>query len=201
MSVNPADVVSFWLNDANDSPEALKLQSARWYRSDPDVDNEIRTEFGATLTQAESGQLDSWQQTAPGSVALVILLDQFTRNLSRGRATAWRNDTLALDIARSAVNTHSQFLGYSDLLLLYHPFHHAESRGAQQDAVRLFSELHDQAAAPWQPTLAGFRDFAINHAAIIQRFGRFPHRNQVLGRTSTPEEEEFLSQDKRRYGQ
>ncbi len=202
MSIEPDDVMQYWLGSAAHDPGAVPRQSKLWYGSDTTVDEEIRDRFGATLHQAETHQLRHWQTHAEGSLALVILLDQFTRNLSRGTAEAWHNDPLALAIAGQAVSREQHLaLPYVGRLFLYHPFHHAESLPMQHRYVELCKELHESVDGPWQEQLQSFQVYAESHAAIIQRFGRFPHRNRALGRTSTTMEISFLNEDSRTFGQ
>lgn len=200
--INPVAVVDYWLGDTERSPGAVRDKSRIWYGSSEKVDREIEDRFGEALRLAEAGKLQSWLATPTGQLASVILLDQFTRNLNRGTGDAWKNDGLALAIAEKCV-AGKDYLSLSTIgrVFLYHPFHHAESVSAQGKAVDLFEELYNEAPDDWRPPLKGFVDFAKRHHKIISRFGRFPHRNETLGRKSTSDEIEYLLGNRKNYGQ
>lgn len=200
--IKPQAVVDYWLGDTEQNPAAVREKSRFWYSSVAEVDAEIDEKFGEALLLAEKDKLPSWLETPTGQLASVILLDQFTRNLNRGSKDAWKNDDLALAIAEKCVSTRDHFsLSYFGRVFLYHPYHHAESVCAQENAIELFEELYNEAPVDWQSTLKGFVDFAKRHCEIIRRFGRFPHRNESLGRKSTSEEIEYLSENRKNYGQ
>jgi uncharacterized protein (DUF924 family) len=202
MKIKPQDVIDYWLGDAQTDPSAAEEKSKLWYGSSGLIDKQIRRVFGEALVLAESGALKPWQKSPDGQLALVILLDQFTRNVNRGSKDAWKNDARALTIASRCVEKKDhQALSYFGRVFLYHPFHHAESSAAQQKAVNLFDELFDEVPPEWQAPLKGHVDFAHSHSKIVLRFGRFPHRNETLGRASTPEEIEYLTENNRKYGQ
>ncbi len=200
MPPDPTAVLEYWLGDAAHDPRAVSKRTRLWYSSDPD--DTIRRRFGRWLTLAEENDLADWRESPRGSLAEIILLDQFTRNLNRGNPEAFRNDARALDLAESCIE-HGQHerLPIMGRVFLYHPFHHAESIVSQDRAVQLFRSLHEAVPGDWQPAVKGFLDYAIGHRDIIYRFGRFPHRNEALGRTSTPDEIEYLQRNHRRYGQ
>lgn len=200
--ISARDINDYWVGDSASSPAAFSKQTRLWYRANPGIDAHIRQTFGHALADAECGRLASWQANPHGSLALVILLDQFTRNLNRGTSQAWRNDPAALEVAMHAVAHHqAPALSIPGRIMLYHPLRHAESPDAQQQAIELFQQLHDDAEALWKETLLRMVHAAENHARIIHSFGRFPHRNALLGRTSTPAEIDFLQRDSRSYGQ
>ncbi len=200
--ISARDINDYWVGDTANSPAAFRKQTRLWYRANPGVDEYIRQTFGPALAEAECGHLASWQATPDGSLALVILLDQFTRNLNRGTQLAFRNDPAALEVALHAVAHHqAPALSMPGRIMLYHPLRHAESPDAQQQALELFQQLHDDAEITRKETLLHMLHSAENHARIIDTFGRFPHRNALLGRTSTPAEIDFLQRDSRSYGQ
>ncbi len=202
MPTDPSEIIDYWLGTDQNSVEAMKRQGKLWYTVSSETDNRIRTRFGATLNEAETGHLDDWQNTGEGSLALVILLDQFSRNLYRGSSDAYRNDEQAFDVADHAVATgQHHLLSVPARVMLYHPYHHAESESGQQKAVELFTELKNNSAPDWHDELENHLSFVRSHAETVRRFGRFPHRNTVLNRTSTPEEMAFLEKDSRSYGQ
>jgi uncharacterized protein (DUF924 family) len=191
------DVIRFWFGAAGDSPDA-RMQ--RWFRPDPAFDAEIRTRFGALVDEAAAGKLTGWPATARGALALVLVLDQFPRNIFRGTARAFAHDPQALEAARSAIaEGHDRELGFLERMFLLLPFEHSEDRATQEESVAAYAALHAEAVAAGAPagelqTLAGALDYAHRHKAIIDRFGRYPHRNAILERTSTGEEVDFLQQ-------
>lgn len=180
-------VLDFWFADGPDGNRRV------WFQRDDAFDTEIRTRFGALVTPAREGRLDGWASTPEGALALLIVLDQFPRNLFRGSAQAFAGDAHARAIARRAV-LHGRMdaaLAPAQRIFLYLPFEHAEDMAAQDVSVALFEGLRDHKthAAP-----GGSIDYAWRHRAVIARFGRFPHRNAALGRESTPAEFTYLSQ-------
>lgn len=190
-------VLTFWLG-APGAP--LADQQARWFRADPELDAQLRARFGHLVAAGARGELDGWRATAPGALALVILLDQFSRNIYRGSARAFAQDARALAVARAAIAAgHDRQVDLAVRPFFYLPFEHAEDRAVQRESVELFRRLRDDgvlAGAPTEVTgwLDAALDYAHRHAAIIERFGRYPHRNAVVGRASTPAELEFLKQ-------
>ena len=192
-------VLNYWLADAALSIEHARLQKKLWYRSSAEIDAEIKKEFSLLHEQAKRGELDSWRQTSESSLALVILLDQFTRHLYRGTAQAFSCDALALDIARHCPAPSSlPFIGQAFLL---HPYEHSEQKEVQSESIALFESLAEKADEEFQPMMLEFHRHAKEHCDIVTRFGRFPHRNKVLGRDSTEEELEFLAQSGKSFGQ
>lgn len=183
------DVLDFWFL-APDSP-GHGQQRAQWFRKDDAFDALIRSRFGDTLEQAVAGGLREWDQQGPaGTLARIIVLDQFTRNAWRDTPAAFSGDALALAAAQSLVAS-----GAADSLLpvqrwfAFMPFEHAEDARMQEQSVALFSAL-----AGAHPGFDGVLDYAHRHRGVIARFGRFPHRNAILGRASTPEEADYLLQ-------
>jgi len=175
-----AEVLDFWFG-APDSPERGRPRKAWFQKSEP-FDSEIRRRFLATWEQAARGELERWLATPLASLALVIVLDQFPRNMFRGTARAFSSDSLALAAARSMISREfDRLLSPAERLFAYLPFVHAEDLTAQRRSLALFQALD-----------SGYAD-ALRHYEIIARFGRFPHRNAMLGRESTAEEIEFLS--------
>jgi uncharacterized protein (DUF924 family) len=184
-------VLDFWFGEP--ATPAFGQASPRWFQRDDAFDAAIAQRFGATLEAARRGECDAWQATPLGALALVIVLDQFSRNTCRGRAHAFAADAQALEVARRLVASGAHF----DLptpehrAFAYLPFEHAESLDAQRESVRLF-EAH--ARETGQAGKGSYVDYAYRHAAVIERFGRFPHRNAALGRASTEAELAFLSE-------
>jgi uncharacterized protein (DUF924 family) len=173
--VNPQDVLHFWFEEAT---------PAQHFRQDPAFDAAIRRRFAEVRQAAIRGELAAWRDRSAGRLAEVIVLDQFSRNLFRDDARAFAADGMALVLAQEAIRAGAgRDLAPARLVFLYMPFMHAESRAIHVDAERLFR----------QPGLEDNYKFELKHKAIIDRFGRYPHRNRVLGRASTPEELEFLA--------
>ncbi|MVT29939.1 DUF924 family protein [Acidovorax citrulli] len=170
------DVLHFWF-DAT-TPE-------QWFRKDDAFDEAIRERFATLHRRASLGELWEWRTDAEGRLAEVIVLDQFSRNLLRGRAASFAQDGMALALAQEAIAQGLDAeLPPPRRAFLYMPFMHSESARIQAESVRLFTALG-------QPNNL---DYALQHQAIVDRFGRFPHRNAVLGRETTPEEALFLQQ-------
>jgi uncharacterized protein (DUF924 family) len=181
------DILDFWFADGPDTFRPA------WFRRDDAFDAEIRARFGAWLDEARAGAHDGLAASPEGALALAILLDQFPRNLFRGSAEAFACDAAAERMARAAVleRRHDRALTPTQRVFLYLPFEHAESLGTQDLSVALFEGLRDH---PDQARPGGVIDYAWRHRAVILRFGRFPHRNAVLGRPSTAAELAYLAQ-------
>ena len=172
--VTAADVVAFWREAG---PEL-------WFNKDAAFDAEIRRRFLATYEVAAAGQLTAWEATAEGALALLILLDQFPRNMFRGSARAFAADPLARAIAAGAlIRGFDAQVPANMRTFFYLPFEHSEDMADQERCIALYKAAGDAENLKW----------AELHADIIRRFGRFPHRNEVLGRASTPEEQAFLA--------
>ena len=169
---SPADVVAFW----------RAAGPKRWFEKDAAFDDDIRRRFLKLHEAASTGKLTDWEGNAAGTLALLILLDQFPRNMFRGQARAFASDPLALAIASRAIL--KGFDGaFPDLRgFFYLPFEHSENLADQEKGIAFYKAVDDADGLKW----------AEIHADIIRRFGRFPHRNAVLGRVSTPEEQAFL---------
>lgn len=170
----PQHVLSFWFEE---------LEPAQWWRVDPALDARIRDRFVKTLEAAKACELHGWRVTPEGRLAEIIVLDQFSRNIHRGTAAAFAADPLALALAQEAVAAGADLaLPPAQRGFVYLPFMHSESAAIHEVAVRLISSA----------ALAETLKAELAHQAIITRFGRYPHRNRMLGRVSTPEEEAFL---------
>ena len=193
-AVMPASIIAFWLGPSPADFDAAKLASKRWYTADEQLDREIRGTFGKAITEARAGALVDWEKTPDGALALVILLDQFTRNAYRGTAAAFSGDAAAREVATGALDRGLDCaLPIPGRLLLYHPFEHSEVLEDQRRSVALFSALVTESPAEWREYIESFLRYARAHLEVIERFGRFPHRNAALGRESTPAEQEWLA--------
>ncbi|MCC3428302.1 MAG: DUF924 domain-containing protein [Microcoleus sp. PH2017_01_SCD_O_A] len=181
------EVLDFWFGRSN-SPEFGKVQK-KWFEKDADFDTEVRSLFLAEYELAASGKLYSWQDSPENCLALIILLDQFPRNMFRENPQAFATDSKALAAAQHAVNNNfDRELLTVQKWFIYLPFEHSENLEHQEKSVELFRQLSGE------PDSNSVIDFAVRHFKIIERFGRFPHRNQILGRDTTPAEAEFLKQ-------
>jgi uncharacterized protein (DUF924 family) len=168
----PADILAFWREAGPD----------RWFTRDDAFDAEIRAKFLPTYEAAASGKLEPWEATAEGALALVIVLDQFPRNMFRGETRCYAADPLARAVANRALKRgYDQDVPEQERSFLFLPFMHSEDMDDQKRCVALYREAGDENLK-----------YAERHADIIRRFGRFPHRNAALGRTTTPEEQAFL---------
>jgi uncharacterized protein (DUF924 family) len=189
------EVLAFWFGALDADGRADAAHGARWWRKDPAFDAEIRARFGALHAAALTGGREAWRAAPRTCLAYVIVLDQFSRNLFRGDAQAFAGDTRALATARQAVDRgDDRALACDERGFLYMPFMHSEDRAVQQRSVQLYAAWLAEAPAPLHERLTGNLKYAQQHRDIVERFGRFPHRNAVLGRASTPEELTFLEQ-------
>lgn len=177
ISNHPAalQVLDFWYG----------LKPAQWFKKDPMFDDEIRNRFFDSWQQAAAGELSDWRETVAGRLAEIIVLDQFSRNLFRNQSLAFAQDGMALVLSQEALR-HCDYLelpqDHAKFLIM--PFMHSESKVIQAQSVELFKALGD----------ASSLDYAEQHKAIIDQFGRYPHRNKALGRETTEAEQEFLNQ-------
>jgi uncharacterized protein (DUF924 family) len=181
-------VLDFWFLQAG-APGHGEPRKA-WFVKDAAFDDEIRTRFEPLVRQAVAGGLRDWETTPHGALARIVVLDQFTRNIWRNTPQAFSGDGEALAAAQRAVDAH-----FDDAVppvarpFFYLPFEHAEDLAQQARSIALFTKL-----AAIDPGAAGSLDYAHRHEVVIRQFGRFPHRNAILGRDSTPAEQEYLAQ-------
>ena len=183
------EVLDFWFLPSSSAGHGK--QRAEWFRKDDAFDAAIRERFGAAINHAIAGGLREWDEQGPrGVLARILVLDQFTRNAYRGTPESFAGDTLALSAARQLVESGAHLdLSPWERSFVYMPFEHAEDARMQEQAVDLFTAL---AAA--HEGFGASLDYAHRHRGVIARFGRFPHRNAILGRASTPEERDYLAQ-------
>jgi uncharacterized protein (DUF924 family) len=189
---DPTEVTDFWFGELHDGL-ADDQHRRPWFAPDPARDADIRDRFGHLLAAAAGGELVSWLETPDHTLALVIVCDQFSRQIHRGTALAYATDPVALEAARCAVeHGRDADLGFDERAFLYMPFQHSESRLDQHTCVGLFTRLRDDTSPAQRHHADGFLQHARQHRDIVLRFGRFPHRNRILERASTPEELTFL---------
>ncbi|RAL22872.1 DUF924 domain-containing protein [Lujinxingia litoralis] len=198
------DVLQYWfgttdaIRDGNFPPEKYRI----WFAGGEQVDREIRERFAELVIQARNAELEDWLQSADSRLALILLLDQFTRNIYRGTDQAFAADHLALKYALQAIECgHDQELAPIARAFFYMPLEHDESLEHQDRCVELFESLTHQAPDAHVELFQGFLDYAVQHRDIIARFGRFPHRNAILGRESTAEELAYLEATDVHFGQ
>lgn len=170
------EIIQFWL-DAG---------PARWFAKDPEFDRQIVIRFGDLVADAVTGRLEAWLVDPRCALALVLLLDQFPRNMWRDDPRAFSGDLRALEAAREAIQlSHDMALGEDERRWFYMPFMHSEDLAAQEEGLAYFGKRIDD---------ANTYKYAVDHRDIVKRFGRFPHRNQILQRSSTEEEQNFLDE-------
>ena len=201
-SFNNADaILDFWLADGLRTGWPAQDMNPVWFGGGLALDQEIKARFGADVMLAMKGGLQDWELQPHSRLALVILLDQFTRNVFRGTGRAFDGDVRAQQLVLQTLDSQEdQQIPWVGRVFLYMPLMHAEDAALQAKCVACFSQLVDDAPVALKPRLQGNLDFARQHQDIITRFGRFPYRNKALGRSSTPEEESFLVEGSR-FGQ
>jgi uncharacterized protein (DUF924 family) len=198
----PEAVLDFWFGESAADADAAAARSSVWYGASSEVDRQIADRFGDWVEAAAAGELDAWRATARGRLALVILLDQFPRNLHRGSGAAFDHDRSALALAREgAANGHLDELQPIEQVFLLMPYQHTEDLALQREGVAYFERIAREAPPSWRAQLDNVLDFARRHLAIVERFGRFPHRNEALGRQATPAERRYLEDGGERFGQ
>lgn len=189
------DVLAFWLGAWPADGAALQRAQPTWFQKNEAFDADLRQRFGGTIAAALAGQHDAWTDTAQGRLALLIVLDQFTRNSFRGKPESFAGDDRALRIALEGIaRGHDIAVPPMPRTFCYLPLEHAEDAAMQSRSVALFQALRDAPDAQPKPFFDGSLDYAHKHQDVIRRFGRFPHRNAILGRTSTPDELAYLAQ-------
>lgn len=191
---NPRSIHQFWFGSASDDRATIQQQSALWWSKNPALDQQIRQRFEPSVLAAQRAELDAWAATPDGLLALILLTDQLPRNMYRGAAGSFGFDALARGWCRLGLER--QFdaaLRPIEAAFFYLPLEHSEQLADQELALALFRALIERVPAERQPDYQGYLDFALKHHAIIARFGRFPHRNRILGRASSVAELEFLS--------
>jgi uncharacterized protein (DUF924 family) len=170
------EVLDFWFND---------IEPKQWFEKNIDFDNTIKDRFGALHRQAIQGELSAWRDSPKGALAEIIVLDQFSRNIYRDQPESFAADPMALALAQVAIaNGFDVELSPTERSFLYMPFMHSESAVIHKQAVTLFSELD----------IVNSLDFELKHKKIVDRFGRYPHRNAILGRKSSSEELAFMAE-------
>ncbi len=191
----PQDVLTFWFGAYPLTTEAMQRVQAQWFQKDDAFDNRLRERFLPTIEAALAGQLGDWPGNDDGWLALLVVLDQFTRNAFRGQTKSFAGDPLALQTAIEGIAAgRDQRVPPQARPFCYLPLEHAEDRELQARSVALFDALAKSPDAQPADYYANTLDYAHRHQDVIERFGRFPHRNAILGRTCTEEELAYLAQ-------
>ncbi len=195
-------VVSFWFQEKELTAPQIDGRMDVWFGEDAVFDQQIQSEFSGDVEEASEGKLDHWAHTPHGRLALILLLDQFRRNIYRGTAEAYAEDKRALKLCvEGAMEKKDKGLSPIQRAFFYMPLQHAESRKVQAKSVAIFSRLAEAVSPTYVETFMTIAQFAELHRDIVEQFGRFPHRNVVLNRANTPEEEEYLANDGPSFGQ
>ena len=188
-------VLEFWFGGHDLDKEIVSNMSELWWRKNDDTDQQVRDRFNHMYEDLIHGDLDSWKTQPASRLAMIILADQFPRNMFRGTARAFASDPLALSLCQEGIEQGmDRKLRWPQRVFFYMPMEHAESLDIQELSIKQFKNLAADVPGDEQDMVYGYIDFAIRHWEIIKRFGRFPHRNKILGRVSTEEELEFLRQ-------
>lgn len=195
-AVTPEAILDFWFEDALENPEKLGERMKVWFGGGPKVDAVIVERFAGTVDQLGAGLADEWAARGPRQrLAAIIALDQFSRSIHRKSPKAFVNDPLALHLAKEGIaKGEDRQLPPAARMFVYLPLEHSESMDDQRESVRLFEALAAEAGDATREMFTSTLDYARRHAEVIAKFGRFPHRNDVLGRASTPEETAWVKE-------
>lgn len=191
----PDDVLDFWIGEAAVSAEVADAKGALWFRKSDETDAHLRSRFASTVEALADGLADKWSMRGPKArLAAIIALDQFSRNIYRGTPQSFANDPLALRLALETIDQGAHLtMPVVEQVFTYLPLEHAEDADFQGKCVDLMTSMLQRAPEAFKPLCEGWLDYAHRHKAVIDAFGRFPHRNEILGRTSTPAELDYLS--------
>lgn len=195
-------ILLFWFKEQELSGPQIDRRMDIWFGTDAVLDHEIEKEFGDDVAAASEGRLDHWAEDPHGRLALILLIDQFRRNIYRNSAEAFSMDKLALKLCVEGA-MEKKDIGLTPLqrIFFYMPLQHAESRKVQEKSVNLYNRLAEAVSPTYRETLLTIAQFAELHRDIIDQFGRFPHRNKMLNRDNTAEEDEYLATDSPDFGQ
>jgi uncharacterized protein (DUF924 family) len=189
------ELLQFWFGDDSDDAAVAKIQAELWWGHRQETDELLQARFGGAASAAATELLDHWVGSPRGRLALILLLDQLPRAIHRDTSAAFAQDAKARKVAGQGLESGAdRLLRPIERLFFYLPFEHSEGLDDQDRSVELFRELLLEVPRSHRETFAGFVDYAVRHRDVIKRFGRFPHRNVILGRESTPEEKAFLEQ-------
>ena len=193
MQHEPETILQYWFGDSVSAPVTDKERRSLWFGGGPEIDDDIRERFAALPPRASRGELDAWREQPRSALALVLVLDQFPRNIYRGSAECFACDSLALEVSVAAIERgFDHELEPVEAVFLYLPFEHSEDIAMQERCLSLFGDLVTRTPQALRERIRGFESYAVRHHRIIERFGRFPHRNAVLKRVPTDEELVYL---------
>jgi len=188
-------ILDFWFGELDEHGCAGPNQRKRWWHKSDDFDRTIRRQFLDDYEAILAAEHESWRSTPRGSLAMVIVLDQFSRNMFRGTPEMYAADPLAREVCCEGIDEGlDEELEFDERVFFYMPLQHSESLDDHRRSSEVFSRLRDTAPEQLVPDAENYLDYARQHRVIIERFGRFPHRNAILGRASTPDELDFLKQ-------
>ena len=194
------EVLDFWFGPALDETAIPKEKREMWFKNGPDYDDIIKDKFLALHNKASNGELDRWARRGKSCLALVLLLDQFSRHIYRRQAQSFSQDMQAIKHVKNAIaSATDQELLLIERTFLYMPLMHAEDVKTQEFSIKMFSKLVQEAPLSQKPTYQATLSFAESHHYVIEKFGRFPELNEILGRESTSLEESFLATGKYRF--
>lgn len=189
-------ILAFWFKEQGQAAPQIDQRMDVWFGEDPVFDHEVKKEFATDVENASEGRLDHWAHNPRGRLALILLLDQFRRNIHRNSAESFARDKAALKLCvEGAMQKKDKGLTPIQRAFFYMPLQRAESRKVQKKSVEIYTRLAEAVSATQRETFQTIAQFAELHADIIEQFGRFPHRNAQLNRENTPEEDEFLAAD------
>ena len=194
-AVDFKQVLDFWFGNADSDLEILEQKSSLWWKKDADLDAEMAERFSATLDGLVAGELSGWGKKPVSLLAMIVLADQFSRNIYRDTEKAFAQDELALALTLQGLETRIDLqLGKIHRIFFYMPLEHSENLSVQDRSIEMYRELYESAPEDLKVTIKGDLDYAILHREVIEKFGRYPHRNVILNRNSTDEEIEYLKQ-------
>jgi uncharacterized protein (DUF924 family) len=192
--VDPEVILRFWFGELDELGRAGQTTQERWWSKDSALDAEVRQRFGSTHAAATRGELDAWLAAPRTRLAYIVVVDQFSRNMFRDTAGMFATDALALRAALTGIdaNMHRQLV-LDERGMFYMPLMHSEELPIQERCIALFLELANEVSGSARASMLSRVGFAERHRDIVKKFGRFPHRNALLGRASTPDEQDFLN--------
>jgi uncharacterized protein (DUF924 family) len=200
MHASPESVLSFWFGELDALGRAANAQRDRWWKKDAAFDQQIRLQFGALHTAALHGELEDWLTTPRSTLAYIIVLDQFSRNMFRDTSAQFAGDERALTAALRGIELGlDRELCLDERALFYMPLMHSEELALQERCLQLYQRMSQELSGSARASMLNRIGYAERHRDIVRKFGRFPHRNQVLGRSSTPEECDFLELPESRF--
>jgi uncharacterized protein (DUF924 family) len=196
MNPQAQDILSYWLGQLNpETGQSTENKFPLWFGKSQETDDHLRETYGSLLEKAKAGELKDWEESPESLVALVILMDQFSRNIFRGTSGMYAADEKALSLSKQVVESgQDEQLPTAMRVFLYMPFMHSEELEDQEKCIEIFKKLKEQVPESIKDSIENNVIYAIKHRDIVKEYGRFPHRNEILSRANTPEEEVYLAQ-------